>query len=136
MTDPIDRRAAIGRLAAGLTAGALAAEGGCAGGPPIPKNALVVEPARVPPGMVGRFRFNQLPVLVLNLEGGIRALSGVCTHEGCELGWNPRQQLIRCPCHGSAFRPDGTVQNGPAQRPLEEYPVLMRRGKIVVTGLP
>jgi Rieske Fe-S protein len=136
VTEPIDRREALGRLAAGLTAGAIVSQSGCAGGPPIPKNALVVEPERVPPGSVGRFRFNQSPVLVLNLGGAVRALSGVCTHEGCELGWNPRQQLIRCPCHGSAFRPDGTVLNGPAVRPLEEFPVLLRRGKIVVTGLP
>jgi Rieske Fe-S protein len=136
VSDELDRRRALGKLAAYLTAAGLAPLAGCVGGPPIPKNALVLDPKRVPPGSVARVRFNQLPVLVLNVTGSIRALSGTCTHEGCELGWNPRQQLIRCPCHGSAFFPDGTVKNGPAQTRLPEYRAELRRGKIVISGLP
>jgi Rieske Fe-S protein len=119
-------------MAAWLAGAGIVPLGSCASGPPIPKDALAVDPKLVPPGTVKRVRYHQAPVLVMNLGGSIRALSGMCTHEGCELGWNPRQQLIRCPCHGSAFRPDGSVQNGPAVKPLEEYRVERRRGKIVV----
>jgi len=124
---PIDRREALGALAAALTT-----LGGCGGGPPIPKDALVVSLERVPAGSVVPIRWREEPLLVLNLGGTIRALSGTCTHEGCPLGWNPRQQLIRCPCHGSAFFPDGTVKSGPAQRPLRQYPAEVRKGKLIV----
>ena len=55
------------------------------------------------------------PIVLVNVNGDIRAFLGVCTHEGCPLGWNPNQHLIRCPCHGSAFDTAGRVVNGPAK---------------------
>lgn len=131
---PIDRREALGALVATLGTTGLVSLGGCGGGTPIPKNALVVSLAKVPPGSVVPVKLGDDPILVLNLGGAIRAFSGVCTHEGCPLGWNARQQLIRCPCHGSAFFPDGTVKGGPAKLPLREYPVEVRRGKLIVTA--
>jgi hypothetical protein len=44
--------------------------------------------------------------------------SAVCTHVGCIVHWNPLETCWDCPCHGSQFRPDGSVINGPAIRPL------------------
>jgi Rieske Fe-S protein len=44
--------------------------------------------------------------------------SAVCTHAGCIVHWNSFEQCWDCPCHGSQFRPDGIVINGPAVRPL------------------
>jgi len=37
--------------------------------------------------------------IVVNVDGDVRAFRAVCTHEGCPLGWNAQQHLIRCPCH-------------------------------------
>jgi Rieske Fe-S protein len=121
------RREAIGRLVAlGTGLGALP---GCAalglGG-----GTEVAPVEAVPADSALRTTVKDQPIILLKVEGRIRAFSGICTHESCELGWNQRQQLIRCPCHGSAFDTDGQVKMGPAERALEEYPVSVRRGKV------
>jgi Rieske Fe-S protein len=72
------------------------------------------------------------PVIVLNDGGTIRAFSGVCTHEACELGWNPDQQLIRCPCHGSAFDVRGRVAHGPAVEPLPAFATAVAGNRVYV----
>ena len=67
---------------------------------------------------------------VLNLDGArvaafkdehgeIYALSAVCTHLYCILGWNPAERTWDCSCHGSRFAVDGSVLHGPATAPLE-----------------
>lgn len=51
-------------------------------------------------------------------QGELFAVSSVCTHLGCKVHWNSVETSWDCPCHGSRFRPDGTVIEGPALRPL------------------
>ncbi len=41
-----------------------------------------------------------------------------CSHLGCSIGFNPGAKRFECPCHGSRFNLDGSVQKGPAQAPL------------------
>jgi glycine/D-amino acid oxidase-like deaminating enzyme/nitrite reductase/ring-hydroxylating ferredoxin subunit len=53
----------------------------------------------------------------------LHAVSAVCTHMGCVLGWNPLDRTWDCPCHGSRFALDGTVIHGPATTSLERMPV-------------
>lgn len=59
----------------------------------------------------------------------IRALSRVCTHSFCDMilgeagTWLPKQQQLRCNCHGSRFAIDGSVVMGPAKKPLTKFPV-------------
>ncbi len=52
-------------------------------------------------------------------DGELFAVSNVCTHVGCKVHWNSVETTWDCPCHGSRFRPDGTVVEGPAIRPLK-----------------
>lgn len=49
---------------------------------------------------------------------GIFALTAICTHQGCTVGFRPASADFRCPCHGSTFALDGTVTASPATRPL------------------
>jgi glycine/D-amino acid oxidase-like deaminating enzyme/nitrite reductase/ring-hydroxylating ferredoxin subunit len=51
--------------------------------------------------------------------GELHALSPVCTHLGCLVGWNNAEKSWDCPCHGSRFDPSGQVLNGPAVAGLE-----------------
>jgi glycine/D-amino acid oxidase-like deaminating enzyme/nitrite reductase/ring-hydroxylating ferredoxin subunit len=52
-------------------------------------------------------------------DGELFAVSNVCPHLGCKVHWNSVETSWDCPCHGSRFRPDGTVIEGPALSPLK-----------------
>jgi cytochrome b6-f complex iron-sulfur subunit len=65
----------------------------------------------------------------------VRAFRAVCTHEGCPLGWNAPQHLIRCPCHGGAYDTSGHVVSGPPPAPLTELRAVVEHGTIYVSPL-
>ena len=52
-------------------------------------------------------------------SGAVHALSARCTHLGCIVHFNEAETAWECPCHGSRFAVDGSVIQGPANRPLE-----------------
>jgi glycine/D-amino acid oxidase-like deaminating enzyme/nitrite reductase/ring-hydroxylating ferredoxin subunit len=52
-------------------------------------------------------------------EGGaVHKLSAVCPHLGCIVEWNSTEKTWDCPCHGSKYRADGRVYQGPANSDL------------------
>jgi glycine/D-amino acid oxidase-like deaminating enzyme/nitrite reductase/ring-hydroxylating ferredoxin subunit len=53
-------------------------------------------------------------------DGRLHERSAFCTHLGCVMQWNSMERTWDCPCHGSRFRTDGHVANGPAIRALDE----------------
>jgi len=54
-------------------------------------------------------------------EGGVYAVTAVCTHLGCLV--NHDVEGFACPCHGSRFRLDGSVVHGPALHALPHVAV-------------
>lgn len=52
-------------------------------------------------------------------NGKLDVLSSVCPHLGCAVSWEGQQDRFYCPCHGSAFSPEGGLTHGPALRPMD-----------------
>ncbi|MBI2896170.1 MAG: Rieske (2Fe-2S) protein [Deltaproteobacteria bacterium] len=71
-------------------------------------------------------------VYVVRSEEGFYALSAVCTHLGCVTRFERERGGFFCPCHGSQFRLDGAVREGPAPRPLQRLEMRVQRGLLVV----
>lgn len=53
------------------------------------------------------------------LPVGHKVTDAKCPHLGCALAYNPEEDSFDCPCHGSRFKTDGTLLNGPANQNLE-----------------
>ncbi len=66
-------------------------------------------------------------------ETTVAALSSVCTHQGCDVGYSSDARKLVCPCHGSEYGLDGAVLKDPAPRPLRRYPTSFDGTRIVVT---
>ena len=97
-----------------------------------PRGQPVTPLADVPPGSALRTTLGEGPIIVLNVGGEVRAFEATCTHEGCPLGWNPQQRLIRCPCHGGAYDVMGNVVEGPPPAPLHRLDAEVAGGTIFV----
>jgi 3-phenylpropionate/trans-cinnamate dioxygenase ferredoxin subunit len=73
-------------------------------------------------------------VLVVNVDGEIRAFQGICSHEYFELdkGFLTRDSLT-CALHLSRFDLDtGDALDPPAELPIVRYPVVVETGRILI----
>ena len=73
------------------------------------------------------------PFYVVRLDAArIVALSAVCTHVRCILGFDRERRALTCPCHDGRFDLAGQVLSGPPPRPLPSYTVSVRAGEVFV----
>lgn len=76
---------------------------------------------------------NHRKAILINNGGNIQAFSLVCTHLGCQVFWEKEQGKFLCPCHAAVFAADGSVESGPPERPLEQYPVNLENGLVYIS---
>ncbi len=88
----------------------------------------------LPQGEMMRFTVGDNEVLVVNLDGAFFGLTARCTHAGAPLEEGTLiGDVLVCPWHGSRFRvTDGSVLQGPAEKPLRSYHVTAREGSLFV----
>lgn len=88
------------------------------------------------PGSVVEFPNGRF-FLIRSLDGGFLAVYRRCTHLGCSVVWEVDENRFFCPCHASSFDTYGTVENPPAPRALDTFPVTINDGRVSVdTGHP
>ncbi len=62
-------------------------------------------------------------LIIINTGDEYVALSAVCTHQQCDVEYEPDFRELTCPCNGSSFNLKGKVLNGPASKSLKNYNV-------------
>jgi len=88
-----------------------------------------------PLGEAIEFDYQSVPAaLILLADGKPIALSRVCTHLGCIVGWEPDNDQFFCPCHAGVFSPEGEVLAGPPPRPLPQMNVIVEGDTVFVEG--
>jgi Rieske Fe-S protein len=61
------------------------------------------------------------------------ALSAVCPHLGCTIGWDAAARTFLCPCHDSRFNVSGEKMTGPSERGMDELPLAVVDGRLQLT---
>jgi cytochrome b6-f complex iron-sulfur subunit len=69
---------------------------------------------------------------VVSTEQGLIALWQRCTHLGCAIPWAESEGQFHCPCHGSLFDRMGLVTGGPAPRPMDTFPIVIKGDEVWV----
>jgi len=72
-------------------------------------------------------------IVVCTAQNTYAALSDICTHAGCSVAYNKSNKELQCPCHGSQYTLSGSVQRGPATRPLAKYQTMLDTATSVLT---
>jgi len=126
-----------GGPAAGTTTGSEAGAGGSgAAAEPtaaLPSNAVKLGPSnRLSQGQAATYSDpgdGSADILIRGSDGNLKAFSAICTHAGCEVGYQSGE--IVCPCHGAVFNAQtGQVQAGPAPTGLAPKQVVEQGGQI------
>ena len=71
-------------------------------------------------------------IFLAALPEGLTAFSAVCSHLGCIVDWDSKNEQFLCPCHGGKYDINGNVAGGPPPAPLTRLPVENWEGKIFV----
>jgi nitrite reductase/ring-hydroxylating ferredoxin subunit/uncharacterized membrane protein len=93
----------------------------------------VAEPGELTEDALVRREVAGVGILLVRSEGRIHAMADRCNHRGCSLSdGDVRDGAVVCPCHGSAFRFDGTLVKGPATASQPRFEVRAANGRVEV----
>jgi menaquinol-cytochrome c reductase iron-sulfur subunit len=95
-------------------------------------------PTRVPLDVDAQGRPQGGGWLIKHADGTFTAFDMHCTHLYCPYEWSSpggTEGVFACPCHGSVFRKDGSVERGPAFIPLRTRRVTVSEGNVLVGGI-
>jgi len=90
-----------------------------------------------PPGSMTGLDVGERKVIVVNLDGDLHALHGICSHAYAELASGFfAGDLVTCPLHLSQFDVrTGEPISPPATEPIARYPVIVE-GDTVYVDVP
>ena len=75
----------------------------------------------------------RLGVVWLRKKGEqVVALNAECPHLGCKVGYDAEHTRFACPCHDSAFSPEGERIGGPAPRSMDPLEARVVDGQVEV----
>jgi len=86
----------------------------------------IAKVADLPIGSTKEFvAFDGTPAVLFRTKAGVFAYSSVCTHQGCSVSYNAKNNLLICPCHNAQFDPtqDGAAIVGPTKIALPKIKV-------------
>lgn len=85
-------------------------------------------------GMMKVIYFDDMPVMIINLDGDFFAMADVCTHDGGTLSDGEIEGCeIICPRHGARFDiKTGAVLSPPAYEDVIIFPLRVEKDKIQV----
>lgn len=89
-------------------------------------------------GSVYHFQIDDLDkdlLVVRKSMGTFITVDVKCTHKGCDIGYDAENSCFLCPCHESRFELDGSVKNGPAEKPIASYKTMFNDEEGEVTIL-
>lgn len=82
----------------------------------------VIAASELTDGQVARFSTVSTIGFVVNDNGNLSAISGVCTHQGCLLRHNEAEARLDCPCHRASFSLQGKVLHQQFPKPIAPLP--------------
>jgi cytochrome b6-f complex iron-sulfur subunit len=74
---------------------------------------------------VGGYAYNGNVIIIRSSATNYIALSSICTHQGCTVGYSNSANKLICPCHGAVYNTSGTVLQGPAPSSLMMYTAIV-----------
>ena len=83
--------------------------------------------ADVPAGQALRFSSGPVEGVIVNDGGSIKAVSAVCTHQGCLLRLDAAAHRLRCPCHPTVFALTGKLVTSHLPTPPANLPAVQAR---------
>ncbi|MFI8950494.1 Rieske (2Fe-2S) protein [Streptomyces sp. NPDC053750] len=124
---------ASGDTGAATSAPASEEAGGSGSGGGEKGGAALAATADIPEGG-GKVFADQKVVVTQPSAGEFKAFSATCTHQGCAVK-SVSDGVINCPCHNSNFSiTDGSVQSGPARKPLPAVQITVSGDSIQLAG--